>query len=249
MVEAAHERASHCHPDSLSSALFDWFALGLSAGIRLSEWAQHSQYSVACISGKNSLPVAVIRSDVTFFDRNHHVLNDIDLSSGGPPPAFARLRWRVQKNGNNGETQPYAASGTVHCPVLALVRITQRACRLSLGPNLPLSIYTSQLHAMVRYIDDSAIALSLQSLAQTCYGPLDHASLNRFSTHSIRVGACVVLNAAGKAGAFIQQRLRWRSEAFLMYLRDIPELALAHAAVLTHANSYLVIAPMVHSNL
>jgi hypothetical protein len=248
MVLVAQSRASTSHPDSLSAAMFDWCALGLSAGFRLSEWAQRSKHNVARIAGPNTLPVAFIRTDVTFFDRQHHVFTDADLSSGTSVPMFARLRWRVQKNGNNGETQTYARSDTPYCPVSALLRIVARAARLQLHPNLPLAIYTTQPGVRIRFISDSVISSALQEFAQQCYGPLDLASLQRFSSHSIRVGACVLLHTAGKTGPFIQQRLRWRSLSFLMYLRDVPELALVHADILARADSY-IIAPTAHSNL
>jgi hypothetical protein len=64
------------------------------------------------------------------------------------------------------------------------------------------------------------------------YGPMSPEALQRFSSHSLRVGACVILHANGKNEVFIKQRLRWRSDSFMNYLRDVPILALEHAMVL-----------------
>ena len=50
----------------------------------------------------------------------------------------------------------------------------------------------------------------------------------RFSSHSIRVGACVQLHVAGKDKEFIKFRLGWRSGVFRLYLRNIPVLARQH---------------------
>ena len=50
----------------------------------------------------------------------------------------------------------------------------------------------------------------------------------RFTAHSIRVGAAVDLQAAGKNGDFIKIRLRWKSKSYMLYLRNVPRLADAH---------------------
>jgi hypothetical protein len=248
MVSAAQANATNCHPDSRSAALFDWFVLGLSTGFRLSEWAQRSHTTIDRIAGLNSLPIAIIRCDVTFFNSQHQILSEADLITSVLIPTFARLRWRVQKNGNNGETHTYATSGTEHCPVSALVRIINRAIRLRLGVNLPLAMYRSHPTSPIHFVSETDIAASLQLLAQQCYGPLDQASLQRFTSHSVRVGACVLLHAAGKTGAFIKQRLRWKSDTFLLYLRDVPAMAVSHANALSQAHT-LLIAPTTHHNV
>ena len=55
--------------------------------------------------------------------------------------------------------------------------------------------------------------------------------LTRFTTHSLRVGACVLLHETNYTPDFIKARLRLRSDAYLMYLHNTPKLALLH----THA--------------
>jgi hypothetical protein len=247
MVAEAHMRAKNSHPDSLAAAMADWLALGLSTGFRLSEWAQRSHSTVKRIASPTSLPVAIIRKDVTFLDRFHHIITDTDLIRGTATPMFARLQWRVQKNGNNGETQTYARADTDNCPVAALIRIVQRAARIRLGKDLPIALYVVPPRSTYRFISDSDISSALQSLAQYCYGSLDTASVQRFSSHSIRVGACVILHASGQTGTFIKHRLRWRSDTFLLYLRDVPALAVAHAAAISNSHS-LLIAPTAHQH-
>eukprot|EP00957_Ditylum_brightwellii_P200101 15253970-Ditylum_brightwellii.AAC.1 len=49
-----------------------------------------------------------------------------------------------------------------------------------------------------------------------------------FPSHSIRVGACVLLHISGKDGDFIQLRLRWKSDTFRLYLRNTTLLAGQH---------------------
>ena len=47
--------------------------------------------------------------------------------------------------------------------------------------------------------------------------------LARYTTHSIRVGACVLLHETSQTPDFIKAHLRWRSDAYLMYLRNPPK--------------------------
>ena len=44
--------------------------------------------------------------------------------------------------------------------------------------------------------------------------------LKRYSAHSLRVWACVLLNEAGKLPDYIKKRLLWLGDFFRMYLRD-----------------------------
>eukprot|EP00957_Ditylum_brightwellii_P060849 4619704-Ditylum_brightwellii.AAC.1 len=43
--------------------------------------------------------------------------------------------------------------------------------------------------------------------------------IKHVSSHSIRVGACVLLHSSGKDDDFIKLRLRWKSDTFRLYLR------------------------------
>jgi hypothetical protein len=54
------------------------------------------------------------------------------------------------------------------------------------------------------------------------YNITNPEELARFSSHSIRVGACVALHAANISELDIQHALRWRSNSFWNYLRNLP---------------------------
>ena len=60
--------------------------------------------------------------------------------------------------------------------------------------------------------------------------------LVRFTTHSLRVGACVLLHEACQTPDFIKARLRWRSDAYLMYLHNTPKLANLHNAAINNSD-------------
>ena len=49
--------------------------------------------------------------------------------------------------------------------------------------------------------------------------------LARWSSHSIRVGACVILHGMGFTDTQLQFLLRWKSDAFLCYLRNLSILS------------------------
>ena len=65
----------------------------------------------------------------------------------------------------------------------------------------------------------------LQEAAAFVYDIKDKKELSKFTAHSIRVGACVNLHSQCETGENIKFRLRWRSDAFMMYLKIIIVLA------------------------
>jgi hypothetical protein len=216
--------------DSLDTSLRDWYTVGLNAGCRISEWAQPDSKSIQ-LSPDGNLPLAFTRNDVWFLDANYRLLPLQHVAQGHLLPHSVRLLWRFQKNNDNGETKTFAANiGLTSCIVTAMLRIIQRSFRLRLSDNYPLAVFSSG--SLVKLINDSHITTSLRQLAVAVYGTMPPETLRRFSSHSLRAGACVILHANGKGELFIKQRLRWRSNSFMNYLRDVPILALEHAMVL-----------------
>ena len=47
------------------------------------------------------------------------------------------------------------------------------------------------------------------------------AILQLYSSHSLRVGACTLLYAKGFSDTEIKHLLRWKSDAFMSYLRNL----------------------------
>ena len=54
----------------------------------------------------------------------------------------------------------------------------------------------------------------------------------KYSSHSIRVWACVVLDEAGMPPDFIKKRLRWMGESYRVYLRDTNKINEKHVQAL-----------------
>ena len=87
----------------------------------------------------------------------------------------------------------------------------------------------------VCYIDDIHIKSLLQEAAREVHHIKDKDDLAKFSAHSIRVGACVLLHAQNISTEDIKFRLRWRSDSFRMYLRNIVQLAERHKNAISNA--------------
>ena len=88
----------------------------------------------------------------------------------------------------------------------------------------PLSVYWSTSSACVKLINADDIEHLMRRLASQVYHlhPVrDALDLSKWSSHSLRVGACVALHAMGFSPLDIQWILRWRSTAFMVYLRNV----------------------------
>ena len=72
------------------------------------------------------------------------------------------------------------------------------------------------------------ISTILQEAASSIYNITSKKELARFTSHSTRVGAYVLLHAQNKSSEDIKFCLRWRSDSFRMYLRNIIQLAERH---------------------
>ncbi len=82
--------------------------------------------------------------------------------------------------------------------------------------------------SQVRLINADDIEEFMRSLAVTVYDlhpSKDKKELQKWSAHSLRVGACVCLHVMGFSSLDIQWLLRWRSNAFMAYLRNLAGLA------------------------
>ena len=139
------------------------------------------------------------------------------------------LTWRTQKNGDHGQTKMWTRPLTLggRSLVEPMYRILQRFVALR-GPNditTPLALYQTDAvkNPRVLLITDSKVVTAMRWLAQQVYklDPVKNkAELQRWSCHSFRVGACVLLHTQGFTGEQIKFLLRWNSDAFMTYLRN-----------------------------
>jgi hypothetical protein len=253
MHQAARLTAAQFHHDSLACALTDGFEQGYCAGYRLSEWAQPSRQSDPLLPQLNHLldaPIrtrAVVPDDFRILTVSRHRVTGLAILRY--PLLQIEKMWvtfRTQKNGQHGEEKLFARNPKPDglCFVSSVYRALARFHRLSvidprLQPNsTPLSVYWSISANCVQLITADEIERFMRSLASEVYHlhPVkDAKDLSKWSSHSLRVGACVALHAMGFSALDIQWILRWRSTAFMVYLRNVAILAIRQCHALNRA--------------
>ena len=225
------------HPvDSIWAALRDWFGCGLYGGFRLTEWAQDDAHPAPArpIIAPNGAPRAFCLRDVEFQDGHcrpaplHSVLTTL-----GPRIPRCAMTFSWQKNLNHGETRLFTASAPrpqMSFPRL-MHRIVKRFVRLVGASHLdtPLAVYRTETGA-IRSITASDINMVMRTVAAKVYNldpnkPSHKKALQKWSSHSLRVGACVILHSMGFTNTQLQFLLRWKSLAFMCYLRNLAILA------------------------
>ena len=215
-------------PDSRYRAVTNWFGKGLYEGYRLTEWAQsvgHRDLNnpVLDIFGD---PRAFMLGDLSF---RSLARTRLELRAAHHDPTNVgevTITYRTQKNGSNGEKRSHVRNehNTKLCDVRLTMEILARFIRL-VGWNYttPLAVYSAG-PGLVHYITSTDIELVMRDAAAHVYNLSPRTcqkELQLWSAHSIRVGACVILHAMGFTASQIQFILRWKSMAFLVYLRNL----------------------------
>ena len=72
----------------------------------------------------------------------------------------------------------------------------------------------------------------LQEAAKKDHGITRKEDLARFTTYYIRVGSCVKLYESGIDEETIKIRLRWKSDVFRAYLRNVIAIVKKHRDIL-----------------
>jgi hypothetical protein len=248
-VDMIHYAALQCNKTRLfciENVMYDWSVIGIYTGPRLTEWAQHNS---GITMNKTGEPKAFLWGDVEFRGENDRRMSTPDALSRPYLVHTARLTWREQKNGNNGEkkTLVRAFGSDTLCAISALIRIMKRFQDLGLDKaSHPLAVFTDTglVDGNVSLIRPPQIDNFLQDAAKAVYNITKPEELARFTSHSFRVGACVALHAAGISELNIKHALRWRSTSFMQYLRDLPcQAQLCTKAVLNFSPTRLDIIP------
>jgi len=237
-VEMAR-RAETSSRDSIDAVLFDFFNLIRVGGFRVAEYAQKTQTKIdefEYASG-NKVVKAFIAIDWNFYDAKGHLMTLHNLDGLGETPKKLRITFRIQKNRKNGQKITFAADDKhPHiCPVRSAYRIFLRAKRLGQNDDQPMGVYLNH-QGVVKYLTGSKIAELLQSIAKTCHPDLTKEEISRFSSHSGRVWAVVLLDEAGMNPDFIKSRLRWLGDSYRLYLRDTAVLQMKHIAALEQSS-------------
>jgi hypothetical protein len=231
--------ASRASEDSLVRAVTDWIVLGCYTGFRKSEWCSDNQDTYATIDDPNwgdhpnALPTIV--EDFTFATATSRRVHDVHATPDGVI-TFTTLCFRKKKNNDNGQTLTYCRRADSHwlCPTQASLNIIRRARRLGSPHNSPAAVYHDPKTGKHRLITASQVAIFLRHVTHKVFNiPLRHKDLLAWSCHSIRVTAANLLHRACFSVSYIKNRLRWRSDTFLMYLRNTFYTADQHTKAIT----------------
>ena len=83
------------------------------------------------------------------------------------------------------------------CPVRTILNIAFQALRLKVDTKGPLAVHAAGAkHNTVKYIMNVNMEKHLREVAVTTYDITDKEDIQRYTCHSLRVGACVLLHAA-----------------------------------------------------
>ena len=82
------------------------------------------------------------------------------------------------------------------------------------------------------YLTGGKIAELLRGAVKRIRPEISSEDIKRYSVHSLRVWACVLLDEAGKSPDYIKKRLRWLGDSFRMYLRDTAVIQHQHVDAL-----------------
>ena len=149
-----------------------------------------------------------------------------------------KIVWRIQKNRQNGQHITLGADTKVPilCPVRNCIRLVERARRLDQPTNMPLCVYPNKQGHLL-YLTGSKVAVLLRNAVKHIRPDTPKEDLKKYSAHSLRVWACVLLDEAGKSPDFIKKRLRWMGDSFRMYLRDTSIIHRQHCEALASSTS------------
>ena len=236
MIEYIIKKGKSLHksdPDNIYTALSDWLILGMQSGFRRKEWAQDRSQMIRHKDIQRNVDgsaVAFILEDFEYRGLNNRRINQKSNSEVNKAK-LVNLKWRYQKNNDNGQVVSYVedTKNKCFCYIRAAKRIRSRAIKYSVPSNMPVAIYKEKkTKSKFKYIDDVHIKDILQEAAKHVHNISNKEDLNKFTSHSIRVMACVILHSQNLSTEDIKFRLRWRSDSFRMYLRNIVEIAERH---------------------
>ncbi len=234
MMQWLITRAQHEAPDSAIRAIVDWIILGRYAGFRAAEWSQTQLLNYKRITDWPGQPsLAFTRNDFGFLGDNERHLTPEELSL--QIIRYLSIRWRKQKNGDNGQKVTFGDDlvSPDYSASRAGFRIYERSIRLGKTPDEPMAVFRDS-RGKVKFITDTMVNDLLRDAARAVLGlRRGDPELKLWSTHSIRVTAANLLYRQQLSDQYIMTRLRWKSPAFLVYLRNTIYSADSHSAALS----------------
>ena len=240
MFAASYKHAEAGSNNSLEKLMFDFLCLTRICGFRVAEYTQKTQSRIdyhEYASGRQVVK-AFLPSDWIFRNKRNEKIN-ISRNRICELPCQLKITFRIQKNRMNGQEITIQADDENPriCPVRAAFRIAQRAAHLNNeSQDEPLAVYLNK-SGIKKYLTGAKIAELLRKIAKEVHPDLMPKDIKKFSSHSGRVWAVVLLDQAGKSPDFIKSRLRWLGDSYRTYLRDTAVIQTQHTAALNYDSS------------
>ena len=224
------QKMSYSEFNSKEYCICDIAILARYLGFRLSEYGQKTQskpeyHSFAC--GNKTTLKAISCQDLVFITKDGKQLTEHDLNKIDEIDHL-EVTFKVQKNRRNGEKKQLLPDrkNPEMCPVLAALRLVIRARNLGQSQSLPCAVYHHK--NTMRYITGKDVSLFLQNIARELYPDMPDSEIKRFSSHSLRVTAAVLLHEQGHDGDYIKIQLRWLGDSYRVYLRSTHTILQRH---------------------
>jgi hypothetical protein len=232
--------------NTLDAALLDWFTCGLFAGFRLGEYAQDA-YNSEITSYKlnmRSEAQAFCLRDVRFESADRGQFSAVAAAAAtNGTMVKCWIKFRTQKNGQNGEEKLFTQNYSGKCFPSAMLRIIRRFISLRGADDTltPMAVYQSETYdKSTKFVTAPDIEVAMRRVAARVYklDPIkDQKALQMWSAHSLRVGACVILHSMGMSTTQLKFLLRWRSDAFMVYLRNTAILSNQQNAIFNNVGA------------
>lgn len=223
-------RAELSGDDSFEAATCDWSLVGRYQGLRTGEFAQKKQFvqEFHKTPQQTTILKAFCRDDIKVIDCHDDLVQDPTKLKPGRRFKYYTSRHNIQKNRRNGQVTGWAfhTKNKKSCPGLAMNRILSRHKRLRRPRTSALAVYRER--GVTRYLTANKIGAYFKKIAKIVHPHLTDEELSKFSGHSIRVTAAVLLHQFGKDGPYIQVRLRWEGDSYKLYLRNTETLMWQH---------------------
>ena len=236
---------------SLQQTITDLSILGRYLGQRLGEYGQITQKRPEYHkypSGSEELK-AWPQNDFVFRDEKGRIVtpnnyDDIDT------PVRMSVTFRIQKNRRNGEVKEVLSDQTnpEMCPVRAAYRIVHRSILLNQSANLPVCVYRNKKSELT-YITGSTVSSYFRQVAKRAHPSMNDAEIKRFSAHSLRVTAAVLLHEHGCDGDYIKIQLRWLGDSYRVYLRSTQAILRRHTAALSKSAATSIALANIEENI
>ena len=174
------------------------------------------EYTTTQNSNKKLTKVLQLQ-DIIFRDSNNSLINHANPTLSSCANLVA-IRFPIQKNRTKGEIIVQSKSHCTLCPVSIWAQLVTRIW------SYPATTKTTQVNTVhsvatnsTVYITNSHVIKTLKGANRHCGSPIP---MSHIGTHSIRTSFAMFMHIQGIPDSTIKKKGRWKSDAFLLYIRN-----------------------------